>query len=103
MINHTVKVKDHYKNSNVVDLELTRQKAIACFCTECLGFEGNPRSKDPRFGCTAYMCPLFPFRAKTLCMNVDGRPLKDGERTGFIDERVDKTPQTVASEGNSPL
>lgn len=37
-----------------------RTLAVACFCTECLGFEDSPAD------CTAKLCPLYPFRAKTL-------------------------------------
>jgi len=37
----------------------TRGFAIKAFCTECLGFDGDPAD------CTATLCPLFPFRGRT--------------------------------------
>ena len=42
------------------EVELTRDLAIRSFCTECLGYEDHPRI------CTAPLCPLFPFRGKSL-------------------------------------
>ena len=38
----------------------TRSKAIKAFCTECMGFSGHPQE------CTAPLCPLYPFRGKSL-------------------------------------
>jgi len=40
-------------------IRLTRKLAIACHCTECMGF-GDPKA------CTSPKCPLYGFRAKTL-------------------------------------
>ena len=54
--NHTVRAK----NGLLITLRLTRKLAMACFCTECLGWEDNPAD------CTAPLCPLYPFRSKTL-------------------------------------
>ncbi len=53
---HTIRAK----NGLLLTLRLTRKLAMACFCTECLGWEDNPAD------CTAPLCPLYPFRAKTL-------------------------------------
>ena len=37
----------------------TRGLAIKLHCTECLGFEGDPKE------CTCPKCPLFPFRGRS--------------------------------------
>ena len=54
---HTVRTRDHktktFKN-------LSRTKAMAMLCTECMGFEEEPS------GCTSPLCPIFPWRKKTL-------------------------------------
>jgi hypothetical protein len=47
-------------NGRYISLRLTRKLAMACFCTECLGFEGNPAD------CTSRFCPMYPFRARTF-------------------------------------
>ena len=47
-------------NGKYASIRLTRKLAMAAFCTECMGWEGNPQD------CTAPLCPLYPFRAKTL-------------------------------------
>jgi hypothetical protein len=55
-VDHIVRTADgRYK-----ELRLTRKLAMAAFCTECLGFEDNPAE------CTSPLCPLFPWRVKTL-------------------------------------
>lgn len=38
----------------------TKNDAIKVFCTECLGFETNPKD------CTAPNCPLYCYRGRTL-------------------------------------
>jgi len=53
---HTIRAK----NGLLLTLRLTRKLAIACFCVECLGWESNPAD------CSAPLCPLYPFRSKTL-------------------------------------
>ena len=53
---HTIRSADE----GLVSVKLTRKLAMACFCTECLGWEDVPGS------CTARLCPMYPFRAKTL-------------------------------------
>ncbi len=54
-VRHTVRTSD----GGSISLRLTRKSAIAALCTECMGF-GNPRD------CTARLCPVWPFRIKTL-------------------------------------
>ena len=56
-LTHTVRCKD---GRLVNFLRYGRKLAMACFCTECLGWETNPSE------CTAPLCPLFPYRVKTL-------------------------------------
>ena len=53
---HTMRTS---KNGRITAL-LNRKTAIKAKCTECMGWEGNPNE------CTAKLCPLFPFRGKTL-------------------------------------
>lgn len=55
-VTHTVRTAD----GRHTVLRLTRKLAMAAMCTECLGFEENPAD------CTSVLCPLYPFRAKTL-------------------------------------
>jgi len=53
---HTIRAK----NGSLLTLKLTRKLAIYANCVECLGWEDNPAD------CTATLCPLYPFRGKTL-------------------------------------
>jgi hypothetical protein len=53
---HTVRTRDGGK----ITLKYGRKLAIRLFCTECLGWEDNPKD------CTATLCPLYPFRAGTM-------------------------------------
>ena len=55
-VSHTVRTRDGGKKA----LRYGRKQAIKLFCTECLGWESDPRE------CTAPLCPLFPFRGRTL-------------------------------------
>ena len=64
---HTIRTK----SGAYLTLRLTRKLAIACFCTECLGWEDNPMS------CTAPLCPLYPFRSKTLRTIKGNKPAKN--------------------------
>ena len=58
---HTIRSIDYATTQKGVEVEpYTRSKAIKAFCTECLGFEGSP------VDCTAKMCPLFPYRGRSL-------------------------------------
>ena len=59
----TAQRKRHTMRTNTngrVTLLLNRKIAIQAKCTECMGWEGNPKE------CTAVLCPLFPFRGRTL-------------------------------------
>ena len=59
----TAQRKRHTMRTNMngrVTLLLNRKVAIQAKYTECMGWEGNPRD------CTAVLCPLYPFRWKTL-------------------------------------
>jgi hypothetical protein len=52
-------------------IKLTRKTAIACMCTECLGWEAHPSE------CTSVTCPLYPFRMNTRLTqhgNIDTHP-----------------------------
>lgn len=41
-------------------VELTPLKAIKAECSECMAWETHPKE------CTAKLCPLFPFRGKSM-------------------------------------
>jgi hypothetical protein len=60
---HTVETED----GGTISLRLTRGLAIRLFCTECLGWEGNPKSD-----CTSRRCPLYPFRGYTRAAQKGG-------------------------------
>lgn len=53
---HTVRTN----SGSTKELKLTRGLAIKLMCTECMGFEQNPVE------CTEKLCPLYPYRKKTL-------------------------------------
>lgn len=79
-MNHTVRHKNYglQRNQQVVEIKnYTRGLAIKLFCTECLGHETNPSD------CSAVCCPIFPYRGKTMKAWGTGRPLKDGEKSGY--------------------
>jgi len=54
-MNHTMRARD----GGTVTIATSRARAIACFCTECLGWETNPKD------CTSPLCALYPFRRNT--------------------------------------
>jgi hypothetical protein len=56
-----VKGSDTYTRTTVTISPYPRGLAIKMCCTECLGFEADPRSE-----CTSPLCPLYPYRGKTL-------------------------------------
>lgn len=53
---HTIRTVD----GGTVTVELNRSKAIKAMCSECMGWEENPRD------CTSTLCPLYPWRGKIL-------------------------------------
>ncbi len=53
---HTVRTKD----GGTKTLKYGKKLAIYLTCTECLGWEVHPDD------CSAKLCPLFPFRGRTL-------------------------------------
>lgn len=48
-----------FSDGSIREIAYGRMLAIKLLCTECLGFEGNPKE------CTDVTCPLYPFRGKT--------------------------------------
>lgn len=55
---HTI----HAQDGGLVEAKhYTRHRAIKAFCTECLGWEGNPAGD-----CTSPNCPLYPFRGRSM-------------------------------------
>ena len=55
-------------DGQTIDVMLTRNMAIKAFCSECMGWETNPKQ------CTSILCPLYPFRGRTMLAN--GSPKK---------------------------
>ena len=53
---HTFRTKDGGTKTQVI----SRKQAISLFCMECMGWEVHPND------CTSPMCPLFPYRSKTM-------------------------------------
>ena len=43
-----------------VAIPSTRRSCMAAMCMECMGWESDPKD------CTAPLCPLYPFRRRTL-------------------------------------
>ena len=54
-VTHTVRTS----KNGARELRYGRELAIRLFCTQCLGWEGDPAE------CTAPLCPLYPFRGLT--------------------------------------
>jgi hypothetical protein len=54
-IEHTI----HTREGGLKEVSLYRATAIKVFCTECMGWDSNPKE------CTAQNCALFPFRGKS--------------------------------------
>ena len=46
------------RNGGLVEVDITRAKAIKIHCTECMG---DDHPKD----CTSVYCALFPYRGKS--------------------------------------
>jgi hypothetical protein len=55
---HTIRHRD---GKTVKVSNYTRNRAIKCMCTECLGW-----GEDQPSACTAPLCPLYPYRGKLL-------------------------------------
>jgi len=55
---HTVRTRD---GATVALDGYTRSKAIKAMCSECMGWEAHPK-RD----CTSPLCPLYPYRGRTL-------------------------------------
>ena len=54
---HTVRHKD---GGTVTIKNYNKTKAIKLWCSECEGFEGDPKK------CVEKLCPLFPYKGNTL-------------------------------------
>jgi len=55
-VTHTVRTSSGGRKT----IRMTRGLAIKLMCTECLGWEGQPKE------CPSTLCPLYPYRGKTL-------------------------------------
>lgn len=51
------------KSGKLKYVKLTKSKAIKCYCTQCMGWETNPKD------CEITECPLYLYRGKTLLTN----------------------------------
>lgn len=58
-VTHTVRTNKKGGGGRKTIEGYTKGLAIRLHCTECLGFEGDPKD------CTSPNCALFPFRKKT--------------------------------------
>lgn len=56
MVKHKIIKKDR----TLKEMNLTRGIAIKIYCTECCGYEYNPKE------CDIKTCALWPFRGKSL-------------------------------------
>lgn len=56
-LSHTVRHRD---GGQITISGFTRGKAIKLMCSECMGFEGDPKE------CSDKKCPLYPYRGSTL-------------------------------------
>jgi hypothetical protein len=54
---HTIR---GFGGNGTVEVVLNRQTAIKAQCTECMGYESDPKE------CTSKLCSLWPWRGKTL-------------------------------------
>jgi hypothetical protein len=72
---HTVRSADGCRVSLP---NLSRKLAIFAMCCECLGWEEHPDL------CTATLCPLFPFRGKTLKTRKGDLPRLKGHELSFV-------------------
>lgn len=55
---HTIRAQD----GGLVEVKhYAPRRAIKAFCTECLGWQGNPKND-----CTSPNCPLHPFRGRAM-------------------------------------
>jgi hypothetical protein len=59
---HTIRARD----GNTLTLTYSRGMAIKLACMECLGWEGDPQD------CTSPLCPLFPYRGRTMASQKGG-------------------------------
>jgi len=61
---HTVRTKEQ----GYITLSLSRARAIKLMCTECMGWETNPKE------CTDPHCPLFLYRGRTTLTGLSAKP-----------------------------
>lgn len=62
-VSHTIRTRD----GGTLTMRYSRKMAILLCCTECLGWEQDPKD------CTSLMCPLWPFRGVTRASNKAGK------------------------------
>lgn len=56
----TVEHEIRTREGHTKKLRYGRKMAVALMCTECMGWENDVE------GCTSPLCPLFPFRKRTM-------------------------------------
>ena len=61
-VTHEIRLRDGTTKA----LKYGRKMAIKLCCTECMGWETDPKD------CTATLCPLYPFRGGTRASNGKG-------------------------------
>lgn len=65
-VKHTVRTAD----GGLTTIEpYPRGLSIKVMCSECLGWEGNPKAE-----CASPLCPLYPYRRRTLRTQKGDKP-----------------------------
>ena len=81
---HTVRTSENGR----VELDLTPGLAIKLKCVDCMGYESHPKD------CTSVLCPLYPYRGKTLLSMHGYKPRElTEEQKALAAERLRKARQ----------
>lgn len=84
---HTVRAAD----GGTATLSLCASQAIKLMCVECLGFEGNPKTD-----CQSPLCPLFPWRGRTLASHKAGDYSQKRARSEKTGQKPTPAPDAVS-------
>lgn len=83
-VKHTIRTSENGR----VELEIHPTLAIKLKCMDCMGYEGNPKD------CTSTLCPLYPFRGRTLRSMHGYKPRElTEEQRALASERLRKARQ----------
>ena len=62
---HTIRTKD---GTDILVAKYSERRAIKYFCSECLGWDGDPKKE-----CTSPRCPLYPYRGRAIYLTEEQR------------------------------